>query len=73
MAAPIEPQAVERVGEPDEVGFAVTHLCSDRAAFVTGAALPVDGGYAAQALGRASGGSTPQSISWSVSSPGVMS
>jgi hypothetical protein len=46
-------------------------------AFVTAAALPVDGAHAAcrlrQALGRASGGSTPQSISWSVSSPGVMS
>jgi hypothetical protein len=31
---------------------------------------PPDGTYA---VGRASGGSTPQSMSWSVSSPGVMS
>jgi NAD(P)-dependent dehydrogenase (short-subunit alcohol dehydrogenase family) len=43
----IRPQAIPRVGEPEEVGFAVAYLCSDRAAFVTGAALPVDGGYAA--------------------------
>jgi NAD(P)-dependent dehydrogenase (short-subunit alcohol dehydrogenase family) len=47
VAALIEPQTITRVGEPDEVGFAVAYLCSDRAAFVTGAALPVDGGYAA--------------------------
>jgi NAD(P)-dependent dehydrogenase (short-subunit alcohol dehydrogenase family) len=43
----IRPQAIKRVGEPEEVGFAVAYLCSDRAAFVTGVALPVDGGYAA--------------------------
>lgn len=47
MLAPIESQAVERAGEPDDVGFAVAHLCPDRAAFVTGAALPVRAGYAA--------------------------
>jgi NAD(P)-dependent dehydrogenase (short-subunit alcohol dehydrogenase family) len=43
----IRPQAIPRVGEPEEVGFAVAYLCSDRAAFVTGVALPVDGGFAA--------------------------
>jgi NAD(P)-dependent dehydrogenase (short-subunit alcohol dehydrogenase family) len=47
VAELIRPQAIKRVGEPEEVGFAVAYLCSDRAAFVTGAALPVDGGYAA--------------------------
>jgi NAD(P)-dependent dehydrogenase (short-subunit alcohol dehydrogenase family) len=47
VAELIRPQAIKRVGEPDEVGFAVAYLCSDRAAFVTGVALPVDGGYAA--------------------------
>jgi NAD(P)-dependent dehydrogenase (short-subunit alcohol dehydrogenase family) len=47
VAELIRPQAIKRVGEPDEVGFAVAYLCSDRAAFVTGVALPVDGGFAA--------------------------
>jgi NAD(P)-dependent dehydrogenase (short-subunit alcohol dehydrogenase family) len=47
VAGLIRPQAIPRVGEPEEVGFAVAYLCSDRAAFVTGVALPVDGGYAA--------------------------
>jgi NAD(P)-dependent dehydrogenase (short-subunit alcohol dehydrogenase family) len=41
----IRPQSIKRLGEPEEVGFAVVYLCSDRAAFVTGVALPVDGGY----------------------------
>jgi NAD(P)-dependent dehydrogenase (short-subunit alcohol dehydrogenase family) len=37
-----------RVGTPDEVAQLVVWLCSDAAAFVTGAAIPVDGGYVAQ-------------------------
>jgi NAD(P)-dependent dehydrogenase (short-subunit alcohol dehydrogenase family) len=41
----IRPQAIKRFGEPEEVGFAVAYLCSERAAFITGAALPIDGGY----------------------------
>ncbi len=36
-----------RGGNPDEVAQAVTWLCSDAASFVTGIALPVDGGAAA--------------------------
>jgi NAD(P)-dependent dehydrogenase (short-subunit alcohol dehydrogenase family) len=40
-------QAVKRLGEPREVADAVVWLCSDAASFVTGIALPVDGGASA--------------------------
>jgi NAD(P)-dependent dehydrogenase (short-subunit alcohol dehydrogenase family) len=38
---------VGRVGEPEEVANTVAFLCSDRASFITGVALPIDGGAAA--------------------------
>jgi len=41
----LAPQSIKRVGEPEEVGFAVAFLLCDRAAYITGVALPVDGGY----------------------------
>lgn len=37
---------IGRVGNPEEVAEAVTWLASDRASFVTGVAMPVDGGMA---------------------------
>ena len=37
-----------RFASPEEVAEVVVWLCSDAASFVTGAALPVDGGYTAQ-------------------------
>ena len=38
---------LNRVGQPEEVGELVAFLCSDRAAFLTGAAYPIDGGMSA--------------------------
>ncbi len=43
----IAPQAMNRLGEPAEVAEVVTWLCSDRASFVTGIAMPVDAGSTA--------------------------
>jgi NAD(P)-dependent dehydrogenase (short-subunit alcohol dehydrogenase family) len=37
-----------RLGEPEEVANAIVFLASDEASFITGAVLPVDGGYLAQ-------------------------
>jgi 3-oxoacyl-[acyl-carrier protein] reductase len=33
-----------RMGQPEEIGYAVAFLASDEAAFITGVVLPVDGG-----------------------------
>jgi len=38
---------IGRVGEPSDIAAAVTFLASDDAAWITGANLPVDGGYLA--------------------------
>ncbi|MGH6718490.1 MAG: SDR family oxidoreductase, partial [Alphaproteobacteria bacterium] len=35
---------IGRIGRPEEVAWAVLYLASDAAAFLTGVALPVDGG-----------------------------
>jgi NAD(P)-dependent dehydrogenase (short-subunit alcohol dehydrogenase family) len=37
-----------RLGEPSEVAEAILFLASDQASFITGAVLPVDGGFLAQ-------------------------
>ncbi len=38
---------IGRIGEPDEIAEAIVWLCTDEARFVTGVALPVDGGVLA--------------------------
>ena len=38
---------VGRIGQPEEIASAVLYLCSDGAAFITGHALPIDGGMMA--------------------------
>ena len=47
MESILDPQAIKRLGEPEEVGAAVAFLLSDKAKFITGVSLPVDGGFLA--------------------------
>lgn len=37
--------ALKRIGTPEDVANAVEYLCSDKAAYITGAVLNVDGGF----------------------------
>jgi NAD(P)-dependent dehydrogenase (short-subunit alcohol dehydrogenase family) len=48
LAKYIEQTPQRRVGKPEEIAAAVLWLCSDASAFVTGTALPIDGGFVAQ-------------------------
>lgn len=41
-------EPIGRLGRAEEIGETVAWLCSDRASFITGAALPVDGGWVAR-------------------------
>ena len=42
-----EAHPIGRIGRPREAADAVVFLASDEASFITGALLPVDGGYSA--------------------------
>src|ERR1700733_11100505 len=46
-AAILSRTPMQRWGEPGDIGGAVVFLCSEAARFITGAILPVDGGYGA--------------------------
>ncbi len=43
-----ERHSIGRFGQPEEVAYVARFLLSDQAAFVNGAAIPVDGGYTAR-------------------------
>lgn len=43
----VAPQAIKRFAQPAEIGAVVAWLCSDSSTFITGAAIPVDGGASA--------------------------
>jgi NAD(P)-dependent dehydrogenase (short-subunit alcohol dehydrogenase family) len=47
-AASIGMAPMDRFAEPEEVARAIVWLCSSEASFITGHALPVDGGYVAR-------------------------
>ncbi len=44
----IEKHPIGRVGQPEEVATAVVYLCSEKASFITGQSLAIDGGYTVQ-------------------------
>jgi len=41
---------MKRYGKPEELVGAVIWLCSDASSFVTGAEIPVDGGFSAMSI-----------------------
>ena len=41
----VKAHAMNRLGRPEEISRAVLFLLSEEASFITGVALPVDGGY----------------------------
>jgi NAD(P)-dependent dehydrogenase (short-subunit alcohol dehydrogenase family) len=48
IAAAVRMHPLGRIGRPEEVASAILFLASDEASFITGAVLPVDGGFLAR-------------------------
>lgn len=48
MAARIAAHPIGRIAQPQEIADAIVWLCSPQSSFVTGAVVPVDGGYTVQ-------------------------
>ncbi len=44
----LQPVAIKRLIEPDEIAAQVVHLCTDAASMITGVALTIDGGWTAR-------------------------
>ncbi|MEZ4502317.1 MAG: glucose 1-dehydrogenase [Dehalococcoidia bacterium] len=47
-AAMTQMEPIGRLGRPEEIASTVVYLCSNAASFVTGVAMPVDGGFVAR-------------------------
>ncbi len=47
-AAEAREQPIGRIGQPEEVADLIYFLCSDKSNFITGAIIPIDGGYTAK-------------------------
>jgi 3-oxoacyl-[acyl-carrier protein] reductase len=45
VQAVLERTPLGRIGQPEDVANALAFLCSDEASFITGAVIPVDGGF----------------------------
>lgn len=48
IAEGVAKHSIGRIGQPEEVAWAILFPASDEASFITGAILPVDGGFLSQ-------------------------
>ncbi len=48
IAEGVAKHPIGRIGQPEEVAWAILFPASDEASFITGAILPVDGGFLSQ-------------------------